>query len=155
MYNGTILLISDPNFFSYSGESRKIRLSCKSSFVTVNSTEGETNILYLTTCKVRYFRPLFVIILIIMAYSLWKPQIKKFKNLEYFMKSIKNSIIKIITNKSLKYLNLHVMSLCNILVSSFKLNYWNKWTFTPYSNFSTCTCISAIYQWLKCNTIQA
>ena len=40
-----------------------------------------------------------------------------------FMKSINNSIIKIITNKDLKYLALHVMRLCNILVSPFKLNY--------------------------------
>jgi len=33
------------------------------------------------------------------------------------------SIIKIITNKCLKYLTLHVMSLYNILFSPFKLNY--------------------------------
>jgi len=33
------------------------------------------------------------------------------------------------------------MSLYNILVSSFKLNYWNKWTFAWwYSNFSSFTC---------------
>jgi len=31
---------------------------------------------------------------------------------------------------------LHVMSLYNILVSPYKLNYWNKWTFAWYSNFS-------------------
>jgi len=30
---------------------------------------------------------------------------------------------QIITNKGLKYLNLHVMSIYNILVSPFKLNY--------------------------------
>jgi len=32
----------------------------------------------------------------------------------------------------LKYLTLQVMSLYNILVSPFKLNYWNKWT--PITN---------------------
>ena len=35
-----------------------------------------------------------------------------------------------ITNKSLNYLTLHVMCLYNIFISPFKLNYWNKWTFT-------------------------
>jgi len=41
-------------------------------------------------------------------------------------------IITIITIKGLEYLTLHVMSLYNILVSPFKLNYWNKRTFAPY-----------------------
>ena len=46
------------------------------------------------------------------------------KNLkcEHFMKP-NNSIIKIVTNKGLKYIALHVMRLCNVLVSPFKLNY--------------------------------
>jgi len=36
-----------------------------------------TNILYrLITCKVRYFKPLFVIILMIMAYRYEKPKFK-------------------------------------------------------------------------------
>jgi len=32
------------------------------------------------------------------------------------------------------------MSQYNILVSPFKLNYWNKWTFAPYSHFPSFTC---------------
>ena len=50
-------------------------ISCKSSFISVFL--GETNILYwLITWIVRYFKPLFVIIYMIMAYSLRKPQIQ-------------------------------------------------------------------------------
>ena len=36
----------------------------------------------------------------------------------------------------MKYLTLHFMSLYNILVSPFRLNYWNKWTFAQYYIFS-------------------
>jgi len=39
------------------------------------------------------------------------------------------------------------MSLYNMLVSPFKLNYWNKRTFTQYSNFSSFTC--------KCQSIKS
>ena len=38
------------------------------------------------------------------------------------------------TNKGLKYLNVHIMSLYNKLVSPFKLGYWNKLTLAQYSN---------------------
>ncbi len=31
--------------------------------------------------------------------------------------------------------------LCNIRVSQFELNYWNKWTFPRYSNLLRCTCM--------------
>ena len=50
-------------------------------------------------------------------------------------------IFKMITNKGLEYLTLHVMSLHNVLVWPFKLNYWNTWTFARYSNFLSMTCI--------------
>jgi len=62
--------------------------------------------------------------------------------LEYCQKDFQVIIIKIITNKGLKYLTLHEMSLYNILVSPFKLNYWNKWTFcTIFSFFEFHLCI--------------
>jgi len=42
----------------------------KSSFIAVIQLKGETNILYrLITCKVRYFKPFFVTIGMIMAYE--------------------------------------------------------------------------------------
>jgi len=62
-----------------------------------------------------YIKHLFVIILIIMAYKLMKT-FSQYSNFEV------HQIIKIITNKGLKYLTLHVTSLYNILVSPFTLN---------------------------------
>jgi len=56
------------------------------------------------TCKVRYFKPLFAIIVTIMAY--------RYENLySNFEFGVQDIIITIITNKGLKYLTLHVMSL--------------------------------------------
>jgi len=53
------------NLKEYTGETQKIRISFKSSFILVIQLKGETNILYrLITHKVRYFEPLCVIILI-------------------------------------------------------------------------------------------
>jgi len=56
-------------------------------------------------------------------------------------------IIKLITNKGLTYFTLHVMSLYTILVSPFKLNYWNKWTFAQYLNFSSFSCMWEFFAW--------
>jgi len=49
----------------------QVKLVQKSSFTSLKfNLNGETNILYrLITCKIRYFKPLFVIILMIMSYS--------------------------------------------------------------------------------------
>ena len=44
------------------------------------------------TLKVNYFKPSFVLILMIMTYSSWKPQIQYVKKFEYFMKAIKKYI---------------------------------------------------------------
>jgi len=56
---------------------------------------------------VRYFKPLCVIIVMIMDYG--------YENLILFHFDFGVFIIKIITNKCLKYLTLHVMSLYNIV----------------------------------------
>jgi len=46
------------------------------------------------------------------------------------------------------------MSLNNILVSPFKLNYWNKWTFARYSTFSSFTCMDCFYDTLERHWIE-
>jgi len=48
---------------------KKLEYGAKVHLFQQINLKGETNILYrLITCKVRYFKPLFVIILMIMAY---------------------------------------------------------------------------------------
>ncbi len=46
------------------------------------------------TCKVKYFKSFFVLILMIRAYSSWKSKIQYLKILEYFLRSIKKRICK-------------------------------------------------------------
>jgi len=93
----------------------------KSSYFS-NSTLKVKLILYrLITCKVRYFKPLFVIF-----DDYFLQLLKHFHNIAILNLGFSQAaciIIKIITNKSLKYPTLDAMSLYNILVSCFKLNY--------------------------------
>ncbi len=58
-------------------------------------SESETNILYrFITHRVKYFKPLFIAILMIMAYRQWNPKIQCLRKLEYYIRSIKKGYFK-------------------------------------------------------------
>ncbi len=60
-----------------------------------NISKSETFIYFrFITCKVKHFKSLFVLILMIRAYSSWKSKIQYLKLLEYFLRSIKKRICK-------------------------------------------------------------
>ncbi len=75
-------------------------------------SESETHILYrCITHRVKYFKPLFLEILTIMAYREWKPKIQCLRKLEYYIRSIKD-----ILNRNVRLLKSMFISIHSILV---------------------------------------
>ncbi len=84
-------------------------------------SESETHTLYrFITHRVKYFKPLFIAILMIMAYRQWKPKIQCLRKLEYYIRSIKKDIL----NRNVRLLKNVFISMHSILGwASFCMNY--------------------------------
>ncbi len=87
-------------------------------FVTFQKVK---HILYrFITHRVKYFKPLFLEILMIMAYR-WKPKIQCLRKLEYYIRSIKKDIL----NRNVRLLKSMFISMHSILgLVSFCMNYF-------------------------------
>ncbi len=78
-------------FSLHTRTSKKKSVSWKRSLIS----ESETRILYrFIAHRVKYFKPLFLEILMNMAYRKLKPKIQCLRKFEYYIKSIKKDILK-------------------------------------------------------------
>ena len=107
-----------------------------------SNIKGETNTFYrFITCKVRYLKLFVVVILLIMIYSLLKPQTQKLRKWEY-CENLQYCRLKVsYTNQVSNAIHLQ-KGPEPLNISSLKLSYnWNACTFSGYSNFPSSTCI--------------